>query len=67
MNVKNKLPTKKITESKSLGLNPKQVDEICKKIIERVNSAKDNILRTIDTEMVKNYWLTGKDIVEGVK
>jgi predicted nuclease of restriction endonuclease-like (RecB) superfamily len=50
--------------SKSIVVQSTKIDEICNKIVQRVNTAKQNILRSIDTEMVRTYWLTGKDIVE---
>ncbi len=50
--------------SKFIVISNKRVDEICNRIIQRVNAAKQNILRSVDIEMVKTYWLTGKEIVE---
>lgn len=41
-----------------------RVDAICRRIVQRVNAAKQNVLRSIDTEMVKTYWLVGKEIIE---
>ena len=31
---------------------------------QNVHAARQNIARTVDTEMVKSHWMTGKDIVE---
>ena len=66
MNSKKKVSIKcgQPLESKSIDIQNSNIDEICNRIIERVNAAKQKIVRTIDTEMVKSYWLIGKEIVE---
>jgi hypothetical protein len=50
--------------SKSVEVSSARVNEICDRIVERVHAARQNIARTVDTEMVKSHWMTGKDIVE---
>jgi predicted nuclease of restriction endonuclease-like (RecB) superfamily len=65
MSDKKKLPVKRGSLiPKSIVISETKVDAICDKIIRRVNAAKQSISHTVDTEMVKTYWLTGKDIVE---
>jgi predicted nuclease of restriction endonuclease-like (RecB) superfamily len=61
-----KIPIKrdKSLISKSVEVSSAKVDEICNRIIERVKTARQNIVRTVDTEIVKSYWMTGKEIVE---
>lgn len=39
-------------------------DTLFKKVVNHITQAKQNIQRTVDTEMVKAYWLIGKDIIE---
>lgn len=58
-----------IKRDKSLAPNPTEIqsakiDEICNRIIERVNTARQTISRTVDTEIVKSYWMIGKEIIE---
>jgi predicted nuclease of restriction endonuclease-like (RecB) superfamily len=66
MSSKKKIPIKrgKSLVSKSVEVSSAKVDEICDRIIERVHAARQNIARTVDTEIVKSHWMTGKDIVE---
>jgi DUF1016 N-terminal domain len=45
-------------------LKLRSIDTLFKKVVSYITHAKQNIQRTIDTEMVKAYWLIGKDIVE---
>lgn len=49
--------------SKNL-IDHKRIDTIYKNISGYIHTARSNVLRTIDTEMVKAYWLIGRDIVE---
>jgi len=65
MSSKKKLPAKSgRIVSRSLMVDERKVDEICNRIIQRVHASRQNISRTVDTEIVKNYWFTGRDIVE---
>ncbi|MEY3238041.1 MAG: hypothetical protein RI883_2142 [Bacteroidota bacterium] len=49
--------------NKEIG-NHIQVDKIYSKIELHIDYAKANILRSVNSEMVKAYWLIGKEIVE---
>lgn len=54
-------------ETKTLVLinaNSKRVDVLYNNIAKHIRAARNNVLRTIDIEMVKAYWLIGRDIVE---
>jgi len=66
MSSKKKIPIKrgKSLVPKSVEVSSTKIDEICDRIIERVNTARQNIARTVDTEIVKSHWMTGKEIVE---
>jgi predicted nuclease of restriction endonuclease-like (RecB) superfamily len=59
-----KLKFAKPLASKPIEISSTRVDEICSRIIERVHSARQQIARTVDTEIVKSHWITGKEIVE---
>lgn len=67
MSSKKKIPVKrtKSLPSRPAEIQSTRVDEICDRIIARVNAARQNIARTVDTEIVKTHWMTGKEIVEG--
>ncbi len=41
-----------------------RIDILYQKIAIHIENAKSNVQRSIDTEMVGAYWLTGRDIVE---
>jgi len=45
-------------------INNSAIDSLYKKITNYINSAKSNIVQTIDNEQIKTYWLIGKEIVE---
>ncbi|HXH54900.1 MAG TPA: PDDEXK nuclease domain-containing protein [Gammaproteobacteria bacterium] len=66
MSNKKKIPIKSVKSlvSKPIEVSSTKVDEICNRIINRVYAARQNISRTVDTEIVKNYWMIGKEIVE---
>lgn len=40
-------------------------DGLYQKIADHINTARSNVVRSINTEQVKAYWSIGKDIVEG--
>ncbi len=42
----------------------KRIDDLEEKITSHINHAKQAVQRTVDTEMVQAYWLSGRDIVE---
>jgi len=44
--------------------NNKRINELYVKIVGYIRNARQNIMRSVDTEQVKAYWLIGRDIVE---
>jgi len=58
MSGKKKIPIKRSKSliSKSIVIQDARVDEICNRIVERVNAARQNIVRTVDTEIVNSHW-----------
>lgn len=51
--------------SKQLEANQqKQLDVLYEKAVTHINRARETVQRTVDTEMVKAYWMIGRDIVE---
>ncbi len=52
-----KIPVKrtKSLPSRPAEIQSTRVDEICDRIIARVNAAGQNIARTVDTEIVKTH------------
>jgi len=46
------------------GQNSKRIVSLYNRISEHIDRARQNIQRSIDTEMVKAYWLIGREIVE---
>ncbi len=55
---------KKRSSAKTEILDPKNVDALYSKVTSHIDQARVNVQRTVDTEMVKAYWLIGRDIVE---
>lgn len=57
--------TKKHTRStvSEKGLN-KRIDALYTNIASYIHAARQNVLRAVDTEQIKAYWLIGRDIVE---
>ena len=53
--------TKSINDKNSISPN---LDELSQRIEGYIQQARQNILHSVDTEMVKAYWLSGRDIVE---
>lgn len=41
----------------------KDIDNLYSKVSVHVTNARNNVVRSINTEMVKAYWLIGRDIV----
>lgn len=41
-----------------------QIDNLFQKISHHIDSARNNIVRSVDSEMVQAYWHIGRDIVE---
>lgn len=46
------------------SISHNRVDELERKVTAHIDSARKAVQRTVDTEMVKAYWLSGRDIVE---
>lgn len=59
---KKRLPRKK--GSVLTSIDTKNIDVLYQKASAYIDQARQTILRTIDTEMVKAYWCIGRDIVE---
>lgn len=54
---------KKITKQSTLSPSGgSSLDSLYLKISSHIESARQSIQRTVDTEMVKTYWLIGRDI-----
>lgn len=53
-----------VIQPKSTVINNKRIDALYKNISSYINTARRNVLYTVDTEQVKAYWLIGRDIVE---
>jgi predicted nuclease of restriction endonuclease-like (RecB) superfamily len=58
--------SKKANVPKKLAVHvdDKRIDALCKKVTKYIDIARYNVQRTVDSEMVKAYWLIGRDIVE---
>lgn len=57
---------KKVSKKNSLlaqGDN-KRIQTLCKKVTGHIDVARYNVQTTVDSEMVRAYWLIGRDIVE---
>lgn len=50
--------------TKTALANRTRLDVLYKNISSYIHTARCNVLRTVDTEQVKAYWLIGRDIVE---
>lgn len=44
--------------------SPSRVDTLYKKVSGYIDHARKNVQKTVDTEIVKAYWLIGRDIIE---
>jgi hypothetical protein len=57
---------KKISKKNSLLAqgDTKRIQTLCKKVTEHIDVARHNVQTTVDSEMVRAYWLIGRDIVE---
>jgi predicted nuclease of restriction endonuclease-like (RecB) superfamily len=47
-----------------LANDTKRIDGLCEKIAGHIRTARNNVIRAINTEQVTAYWLIGRDIVE---
>ena len=59
-----KIKQKTIKKSGKGILDNKRIDALYKNIASYIHAARSNVLRTVNTEQVKAYWLIGRDIVE---
>lgn len=50
-------------KNKSLKVNAR-IDSLYKRVSTYLQTARQNVVRAVDTEMVNAYWLVGRDIVE---
>lgn len=55
---------KKIINRKIAVSSSSRVDDLYLKISSHIESAKKTFQRTVDIEMVKAYWLIGRDIIK---
>jgi len=44
-------------------LDSKIVDVLYSKVASHIDSARESVQKTVDAEMVKAYWLIGRDII----
>ncbi len=51
-------------QSKNKLIDNKRLDALYYKVSGHINNARNNIQKSIDIEIVKTYWLIGKEIVE---
>lgn len=51
-------------KTKIASTNTKRIDSLYARISSYIEDARHNVQRTIDTEIVKAYWLIGQEIVE---
>ena len=54
----------KILIQEKSGVALLRVDQLYQKIALHIEQAKSSVQRTVDTEMVRAYWLIGRDLVE---
>ncbi len=60
--MKKKLPVFKSTSVRTT--DSKRIKTLCLRISGHIDNARESVQRTVDTEMVKAYWLIGKDIIK---
>lgn len=46
------------------ALDTNRIDSLCHRVSGHIDQARKHVQRTIDTEMVKAYWLIGREIVQ---
>ena len=51
-------------KTKTVSIDTKRIDSLYARISSYIDDARHNIQRTVDTEIVKAYWLIGQEIVE---
>lgn len=57
----------KMPKNKNLiaDINSQDINQLYDKAVTHIDTAKQAVQRTINVEMIKAYWLIGRDIVEG--
>ena len=50
--------------SASTVVDTNRIDSLCHRVSGHIDQARQRVQRTIDTEMVKAYWLIGQEIVQ---
>lgn len=68
-NLRNKMPVKAQQASitavtKTLSSDKKKFDSLFSKVSNHIDHARETVLRTVDSEMVRAYWLIGYEIVK---
>ena len=56
-------PKNKGITSASTMVDTNRIDSLCHRVSGHIDQARQRVQRTIDTEMVKAYWLIGQEIV----
>ena len=52
------------SSNKASAIFPKRLNSLLVKVSDHIESARKNVQQSVDTQMVKAYWLIGKEIVE---
>ena len=55
---------KELSEKSNEIVGSKTVDALYGKITSHIDDARENVQRTVDVEMIKAYWLIGRDIIQ---
>jgi len=58
------MPNNKQFSAQTTMIDPSRVDILYGKVISHIDQARQAIQHTVDTQMLKAYWLIGRDIVE---
>ena len=59
-----KSPKNLVISKTQILLQDSNIEHLYDKVVQHVDNARGSIQRTIDLEMVKAYWLIGRDIIE---
>ena len=59
-----KSPKNLVISKTQILLQDSNIEHLYDKVVQHVDNARGSIKRTIDLEMVKAYWLIGRDIIE---
>lgn len=58
------MPKKRITTSSKLANGRERIDSLFSKVSTHIDNARESVLRTVDSEMVRAYWLIGHEIIK---